>query len=117
MECGVRNEGRGKGSALPRLRHSRGFTLLEVLLSMAILVVIMTVIYASFSTAGNNVEQAERVRDDTDIARTLIARLSTDIQNAYFEAERRLRRDLPGQKRGSPGGSRAKPTRRSGTIA
>ena len=61
-----------------------GFTLLEVLLAMAILSVIMTVIYASFSTAGKNVEQAETIRDESDIARTLITRLSDDIANAYL---------------------------------
>mgnify|MGYP001563265710 CR=1 FL=1 len=66
-----------------RNSQSKGFTLLEVLLAMAILSVIMTVIYASFSTAGKNVEQAEAIRDETDLARTLIARLSADIANAY----------------------------------
>jgi len=65
---------------------SRGFTLLEVLLAMAILTVIMTVIYASFSTAGKNVEQAEAIRDETDLARTLIVRLSDDIANAYINS-------------------------------
>jgi prepilin-type N-terminal cleavage/methylation domain-containing protein len=60
-----------------------GFTLLEVLLAMAILSVILTVIYSSFSTAGRNVEEAEKIRDESDIARTLIARLSDDIANAY----------------------------------
>jgi hypothetical protein len=50
---------------------------------MAILAVIMTVIYASFSTAGRNVEQAETLRDETDVARTLLSRLTDDIANAY----------------------------------
>ena len=66
-----------------RYPESKGFTLIEVLLAMAILAVIMTVIYASFSTAGKNVERAEATRDETDLARTLIARLSNDIANAY----------------------------------
>jgi general secretion pathway protein J len=65
-----------------RIPNSKGFTLLEVLLAMSILAVIMTVIYTSFSTAGRNVESAEAVRDETDLARTLIARLSQDIENA-----------------------------------
>jgi prepilin-type N-terminal cleavage/methylation domain-containing protein len=64
--------------------QSSGFTLLEVLLAMAILSVIMTVVYASFSTAGKNVEQAEALRDENDLARTLMARLSDDIANAYI---------------------------------
>lgn len=67
--------------AAPR---SKGFTLLEVLLAMVILSVIMTVVYASFSTAGRNIEQAETIRDEADIARTLISRLSIDIANAYL---------------------------------
>jgi len=50
---------------------------------MAILAVIMTVIYASFSTAGRDVEQAEAMRDETDLARALMTRLSTDIANAW----------------------------------
>ena len=51
---------------------------------MSILAVIVTVIYTSFSTTGRNVEQAEARRDRTDLARTLIAKLSDDIANAYY---------------------------------
>jgi len=82
---GVRGQGSGVSTSHSALRasHSMGFTLLEVLLAMAILSVIMTVIYASFSTAGRNIEQAETIRDESDLARTLIARLSDDIANAY----------------------------------
>jgi len=51
---------------------------------MAILVLILSVIYGSFSTAGRNVEQAEAARDETDLARTLLAKLSDDLANAYY---------------------------------
>ena len=64
--------------------HSSGFTLIEVLLALAILVLIMSVVYGSFSTAGRNVEQAEAARDETDLARTLLAKLTDDLTNAYF---------------------------------
>lgn len=66
-----------------KIRNRSGFTLIEVLLAMAILAGIVTVIYASFSTASQSVQRAEVVRDGTDLARTLIARLSQDIENAY----------------------------------
>jgi len=52
---------------------------------MAILAVILTVIYASFSTAGNTVQQAETVRDETDLARSLLSRMSSEIANAYYQ--------------------------------
>jgi type II secretion system protein J len=70
-----------------RTPHSKGFTLIEVLLALAILAAVMTVVYASFSSTSQNVEQAEAVRDGTDLARTLIARISDDITNAYYHKD------------------------------
>jgi prepilin-type N-terminal cleavage/methylation domain-containing protein len=94
LDFGFRSAGSGLKAAHVGYRpqsaigssQSGGFTLLEVLLAMAILSVIMTVVYASFSTAGKNIEQAEAIRDETDIVRTLIARLSVDIANAYLNS-------------------------------
>ena len=68
-----------------RTNNMNGFTLLEVLLALAILTVIVSVIYGSFSTAGQTVERAEAMRDDTDLARTLVTKISHDIANAYCE--------------------------------
>lgn len=84
-ECGMRNaEWRQRGRRRPCFTpRSKGFTLVEVLLAMAILAVVMTAVYASFSTAGASVEHAEAARDSTDLARTLIARMTGDISNAY----------------------------------
>lgn len=65
----------------------KGFTLIEVLLAMAVLALVLTMIYSSFSTASQSVERAEVVRDATDLARTLIARLSNDIANASCSAD------------------------------
>lgn len=70
-------------SSFKKLRTSPAFTLIEVLLAMAILSVIVTVVYSVFSSTGSSVEHAEAVRDGTDLARTLLARLSTDIANTY----------------------------------
>jgi prepilin-type N-terminal cleavage/methylation domain-containing protein len=63
-----------------------GFTLLEVLLALSILALIVSAVYASFSTTGKNIEQAEIIRDGTDLARTLVSKLSDDIANTYFNA-------------------------------
>jgi prepilin-type N-terminal cleavage/methylation domain-containing protein len=64
-------------------RNGNGFTLIEVLLAVSILAFIVSVVYMSFSTAGRNVEQAEAIRDSTDLARTLLIKMSDDIANAY----------------------------------
>jgi len=85
-ECGVRSaewksQKAGYGGRIP---HSKGFTLVEVLLALTILAVIMTSIYGSFTTTGRNIERAEEVRDGTDQMRTLITRLTNDIANAYL---------------------------------
>jgi len=66
--------------------RSAGFTLLEVLIAVAIMSVLVGVIYTSFFTAGWNVEKAEAGRDATDLVRTLVAKLSSDITNAWINA-------------------------------
>lgn len=68
----------------PRTPNPSGFTLLEVLIAVAIMSAIVTVIYASFSTTSRNVQQAEEIRDSADLARVLLAKLSDDIANAYI---------------------------------
>ena len=66
------------------LDKAHGFTLLEVLIAVAIMAGIVSVIYTSFFTSSRNVEQAENIRDSTDLARTLMQRLANDITNAYW---------------------------------
>ncbi len=67
--------------------HSKGFTLLEVLIAVAIMAGIVTVIYTTFFTASNNVQQAEEIRDATDLVRTLMSTISNDIENAFVKTE------------------------------
>jgi type II secretion system protein J len=65
--------------------HSKGFTLLEVLIAVSIMAAIITVTYASFFTSSRNVEQAEAIRDSSDLARTLMQKLANDITNTYWK--------------------------------
>jgi len=76
---GSRVQGPGARGAA---HHAKGFTLLEVLLALAILAMISATIYSSFSTAARNIDSAEAARDGADRARTLISRLANDITNA-----------------------------------
>lgn len=98
-EFGVRSS-EGKGEDIvnrvftphSRLRtpNSFGFTLLEVLLALAILALIMTIIYSSFSTASQSVERAEAARDASDLARTLMVRLTSDIANGTCSGDSKI---------------------------
>jgi len=69
------------------IRSMNGFTLLEVLIAVAIMSGIISVIYASFFTASRNIEQAEDIRDSSDMARTLVTKIADDISNAYYKLE------------------------------
>ncbi|MGH7273667.1 MAG: type II secretion system protein GspJ [Nitrospiria bacterium] len=62
---------------------SAGFTLLEILITMAILAVLATMVYASFSAS---IRMIERVDSEADIyrnARLILARLSEELSMAY----------------------------------
>lgn len=66
--------------------NHRGFTLLELIIATAIMAGIVSVIYSSFFMASRNVEQAEKIRDTSDLVRTLVSKISSDIANAYVNA-------------------------------
>lgn len=69
-----------------RNSQSNGFTLLEVLLALSIMALVVTAVYTSFSTTGRNIEQAETIRDSTDLARTLLTKISDDVANVYVKS-------------------------------
>jgi type II secretion system protein J len=73
-----------RGSAF-EISGPSGFTLLEVLIAVAIMAGIVTVTYSTFFTTSRNVEQAEAIRDSSDLARALMQRLANDIANAYYK--------------------------------
>jgi type II secretion system protein J len=75
--------GRGQWAGKNCNLYSTGFTLIEVMLAISILAFVVATIYMSFSTTSKNVEQAETLRDNTDLARTLVVKMTDDIHNAY----------------------------------
>ena len=65
-------------------RGSGGFTLLEILISIAILSVILSVIYGSYHSS---VRTIQAVQADSDLQRTIrliLDRMSEDIRSAYI---------------------------------
>jgi prepilin-type N-terminal cleavage/methylation domain-containing protein len=77
------SEAGGQGSGKKCKIPSQGFTLLEILLAVSISAIILGVVYAVFSTTSSNVKQAEVIRDRTDLARTLLIKMSDEIAKAY----------------------------------
>jgi len=66
-----------------RNSDTKGFTLLEILIAIAILAVIATMVYASFDAS---IKVIDRVDSDADIyrqARLILTRLSEDLSMAY----------------------------------
>jgi type II secretion system protein J len=84
-ECGIKEEPKIY-NLQSAIRNGKGFTLLEVLLAISILAFIVSVVYASFSTASRNVEQAEAIRDSTDLARILLTKIADDVANVYVKS-------------------------------
>ena len=66
---------------LTRHNHAYGFTLLEVLVAVSILVVVVGIVYASFAAVGNATEisrtRAEELRTEQFLARNFATNLST----------------------------------------
>ena len=89
MNCDVKSTAQ-TSSFTPESQRSNatlpmnGFTLLEVLIAVAIMSGIIAIIYQSFFIASRNVEQAETIRDSSDMARTLVAKIADDVSNAYY---------------------------------
>jgi prepilin-type N-terminal cleavage/methylation domain-containing protein len=66
-------------------KHLRGFTLLEVLVSVAILAIIMAAIYSAYTT---NVEAIQIARENGQVhqtARIVLDRITKDLQSALTE--------------------------------
>lgn len=69
--------------ALRTPRSERGFTLLEILISMAILSVLFTLIYGSFNATYRASEQLEKEADTYRLARLAFYYLSKDLSMIY----------------------------------
>lgn len=64
-------------------RDNAGFTLIEVLISMVILVVIMSIVYASFSSVVNSVEAARVDAEEMRLRQFFVRSLMTNFSTVY----------------------------------
>ena len=76
-------------------RPSSGFTLIEVLLSMAILAIITTLMWSSFSQASRSKKRIEAAQERTHTVRTALLRMSREIEMAYLSESNEPDATLP----------------------
>jgi general secretion pathway protein J len=62
--------------------RQRGFTLLEIMVTLAILGIVLSIVYGVFSQTIAGKELAERRADETSNARAALGRIALDLQSA-----------------------------------
>jgi len=67
---------------MSRARGRNGFTLLEIMITLAILGVVLSIVYGVFSQTLAGKELAERRGDEAAGARAALARIARDLENA-----------------------------------
>lgn len=92
-----------------RSRRPRGFTLLEVLISIAILAAITSLLFGAFSALKKSKDGLSRVQDRQREGRLAMARITRELQSAYLSAHLPINQALIQQRsifkgeRGTPG--------------
>lgn len=81
-----------------RRARSRGFTLIEVLISIAILAAITSLLFGAFSALKRSKDGLSRVQDRQREGRLAMARITRELQSAYLSAHIPLNQALLVQK-------------------
>lgn len=68
-------------------RVQRGFTLIEVMLVMAILAFVTTLMFGSFSQTATNKKALEAAQERTHTVRVALMRMAREIEMAYLAAD------------------------------
>jgi general secretion pathway protein J len=71
----------------PERARAGGFTLIEILLAMAILAFITTIMWGSFSQTAANKRALEAAQERTHTARVALMRMSRELEMAYTASE------------------------------
>lgn len=70
-----------------RLRHHRGFTLVELLLALFLFALVASVVFAAFSAIVHGVEKGRQSTELYRVGRTALARMAQEIGAALPEAD------------------------------
>jgi general secretion pathway protein J len=79
-------------------RRRRGFTLIEVIISIAILTAITSLLFGAFSALKRSKDGLSRVQDRQREGRLAMARITRELQSAYLSAHMPLNQALLVQK-------------------
>jgi general secretion pathway protein J len=79
-------------------QRSRGFTLLEVLISIAILAAITSILFGAFSALKRSKDGLSRMQDRQREGRLAMTRMTREVQSAYLSAHMPLNQALLVQK-------------------
>ncbi len=74
----------------------KGLTLLEVLVSVAIVAIVMTAIYGAYASNVESIHIARRSSQISQPARIIIDRLSKDIESAYMGSHVQIEKPILG---------------------
>ena len=78
----MRNGPTMQRSRFDRVQRGRGFTLVELLVAMAVTAIVSTVIFALFDTTSSALYEAESLARTVDTARFGLERVRGDIKQA-----------------------------------
>ena len=79
-------------------RKLRGFTLLEVLISIAILALITSLLYGAFAAMKRSKDGLSRLQDRQREARLAMTRITRELQSAYLSGHAPINQSLAVQK-------------------
>ncbi len=77
-----------KARSLPRARPSRGFTLVELMITLAILGVVMVVLSTIIYSAARSKAQTANNLESSQLTRVAVDMIARDLRNAGYEADR-----------------------------
>ena len=76
-------------------RRDAGFTLIEVMLAIAILALITTLMWSSFSQASHNKKRIEAAQERTHTVRTALLRMAREIEMSFLSESEEPDSTLP----------------------